>query len=140
MTTRSEIRFLLNGGAVALADVKPDETLLDYLRLTKRLRGSKEGCAEGDCGACTVLVGRMRGPELVYETVNACICFVGMLHGTHVVTIEHLSAAADRIAAADCVFCLGLRSSFPVAYLFHYVRSLFGAASVLFWQQHLLGE
>ncbi|HZY68747.1 MAG TPA: 2Fe-2S iron-sulfur cluster-binding protein, partial [Devosia sp.] len=86
------LRFILNDEEIALSEVSATATLLDYLRLGRRLRGSKEGCAEGDCGACTVLVGRLRGGELVYETVNACICFVGMLHGTHVVTIEHLSA------------------------------------------------
>ncbi|MFI0847808.1 xanthine dehydrogenase small subunit [Mesorhizobium sp. IMUNJ 23232] len=87
---RTEIRFILNGEDVALSDVAPDETLLDWLRLERRLRGSKEGCAEGDCGACTVLVGRLSGGKLVYESVNACIRFVGSLDATHVVTIEHL--------------------------------------------------
>ena len=68
----------------------PDETLLDYLRLRRSLRGSKEGCAEGDCGACTVLVGRLSAGKLIYEGVNACIRFVGSLDGCHVVTVEHL--------------------------------------------------
>ena len=47
---RDEIRFVLNGDTVALGEVAPDETLLDFLRLQRSLRGSKEGCAEGDCG------------------------------------------------------------------------------------------
>lgn len=84
------IRFLLNGEEISLTDVAPDLTLLDWLRLERRLRGSKEGCAEGDCGACTVLVGRLMGDEIIYDSVTACIRFVGSLHGTHVVTIEHL--------------------------------------------------
>ncbi|OAM78019.1 xanthine dehydrogenase small subunit [Devosia elaeis] len=84
------IRFLLNGEEISLTDVAPDLTLLDWLRLERRLRGSKEGCAEGDCGACTVLVGRLAGDEIIYDSVTACIRFVASLHGTHVVTIEHL--------------------------------------------------
>jgi xanthine dehydrogenase small subunit len=84
------IRFLLNGEEISLTDVAPDLTLLDWLRLERRLRGAKEGCAEGDCGACTVLVGKLMGDEIIYDSVTACIRFVGSLHGTHVVTIEHL--------------------------------------------------
>ncbi|UVK39242.1 xanthine dehydrogenase small subunit [Mesorhizobium sp. AR10] len=94
---RNEIRFILNGEDVALTTVAPDETLLDWLRLNRSLRGSKEGCAEGDCGACTVLVGRLSGGRLVYESVNACIRFLGSLDGTHVVTVEHLRGEAGRL-------------------------------------------
>jgi len=90
---RDHIRFILNGEDVSLRDVRPDETLLDFLRLRRSLRGTKEGCAEGDCGACTVLVGRLSGGELVYESVNACIRFLGSLDGCHVVTVEHLKRA-----------------------------------------------
>ncbi|MCA1404829.1 xanthine dehydrogenase small subunit [Ensifer sp. IC3342] len=91
------IRFILNDTEVALSDVAPTATLLDYLRLERRLTGTKEGCAEGDCGACTVLVGRLsndgeNGERLVYESVNACIRFVGSLNATHVVTVERLAA------------------------------------------------
>ncbi|RYH07156.1 MAG: xanthine dehydrogenase small subunit, partial [Alphaproteobacteria bacterium] len=90
---RNELRFILNDEDIALTEISATRTLLDYLRLDKRLKGSKEGCAEGDCGACSVLVGRLTGDELVYESVNACIAFVGSLEGAHVVTVEHLSAA-----------------------------------------------
>ncbi|MGN6489800.1 MAG: xanthine dehydrogenase small subunit [Devosia sp.] len=93
MDVRNELRFILNDADVVLSEVSATRTLLDFLRLDQRLKGSKEGCAEGDCGACTVLVGRLSGDELVYETVNACIAFVGSLDGAHVVTVEHLSAA-----------------------------------------------
>jgi len=94
---RGELRFILNGEDVALADVAPDETLLDYLRLRRSMRGSKEGCAEGDCGACTVLVGKLTNGKLVYESVNACIRFMGSLDGCHVVTIEHLRGEAGAL-------------------------------------------
>ncbi len=92
-SVRHTIRFLLNGEKVELDRVSPTETLLDYLRLSAKLRGTKEGCGEGDCGACTVLVGKLVDDELIYESVNACIRFVGSLDSCHVVTIEHLRGA-----------------------------------------------
>ncbi|TJW13939.1 MAG: xanthine dehydrogenase small subunit [Mesorhizobium sp.] len=95
--TRNEIRFILNGEDIALGMVAPDETLLDWLRLDRALRGTKEGCAEGDCGACTVLVGRLSAGRLVYESVNACIRFLGSLDGTHVVTVEHLRGDGEKL-------------------------------------------
>jgi xanthine dehydrogenase small subunit len=94
---RNAIRFILNGEDVSLSDVAPDEMLLDYLRLRRSLRGTKEGCAEGDCGACTVLIGRLHQGKLVYESVNACIRFLGSLDGCHVVTVEHLAARDGRL-------------------------------------------
>jgi xanthine dehydrogenase small subunit len=101
------IRFILNGEDVSLSNVRPTETLLDFLRLKRRLTGTKEGCAEGDCGACTVLVGRLIDGKLFYESVNACIRFIGSLHATHVVTIEHLAAKDGTLhpvqqAMVDC--------------------------------------
>ncbi len=97
MTYRSHIHFLLNGQPVTVADVAADQTLLDFLRLNRRLTGTKEGCAEGDCGACTVLVGRLADDGLTYEPVNACIRFLASLDGCHVVTIEHVSGPDGRL-------------------------------------------
>ncbi|PKQ03414.1 MAG: xanthine dehydrogenase small subunit, partial [Alphaproteobacteria bacterium HGW-Alphaproteobacteria-10] len=90
MTTRRAIRFILNETPVTLAEVGPRDTLLDWLRLERRLCGTKEGCAEGDCGACTVLVGRLAEGRLVYAPVNACIRLMGSLDACHIVTIEGL--------------------------------------------------
>ncbi|MFV0302965.1 MAG: 2Fe-2S iron-sulfur cluster-binding protein, partial [Paracoccus sp. (in: a-proteobacteria)] len=85
-----ELRFLLNDREVTLSTVGGSDTLLDFLRIDRRMTGTKEGCAEGDCGACTVLVGRLTDAGLRYEPVNACIRFLASCHNCHVVTIEHL--------------------------------------------------
>jgi xanthine dehydrogenase small subunit len=88
---RGEIRFLRRGRLVKLSNVSPTLTLLDYLRLTERRTGTKEGCAEGDCGACTVVLRRLRGERLTYEPVNACILFVGQVDGCEIITVEDLA-------------------------------------------------
>jgi xanthine dehydrogenase small subunit len=88
---RAEIQFLRRGKTVKLAGVSPTLTLLDYLRLTERATGTKEGCAEGDCGACTVVLRRLRGERLVYEPVNACILFAAQADGAEVITVEDLT-------------------------------------------------
>ena len=89
--TRATVRFLHRGEVVSLADVGANETLLDYLRLRRRACGTKEGCAEGDCGACTVALGILQDGRLAYEPVNACICLLGMIDGRELVAVEDLA-------------------------------------------------
>ncbi len=96
-TSRTYLRFRLNDREVRKEAVAASDTLLDFLRLERRLMGAKEGCAEGDCGACTVLVGRLAGGVLIYEPVNACIRFLASLDGCHVVTVEHLRGAQGAL-------------------------------------------
>ena len=91
MASRDSIRFLRRGVIVELRGVPPARTVLDYLRLEERSRGTKEGCNEGDCGACTVALGSLRGGKLVYEPVNACILLLGQLDGKELVSVDDLS-------------------------------------------------
>ena len=110
------IRLVLNGEPVTVAGVAPSTTLLDWLRSERRLTGTKEGCAEGDCGACTVGL-RAIGPDGRLDTrpVCACIQLLPMLHGREVVTVERLAAPDGRLHpvqramaeghGAQCGFC-----------------------------------
>ena len=88
---RQTIRFMRKGRLVELANIKPSALLLDYLREAEGSTGTKEGCGEGDCGACTVALGRLRDGKLVYEPVNACIQLLGQIDGSEVVTVEDLA-------------------------------------------------
>ncbi|MGZ3409525.1 MAG: xanthine dehydrogenase small subunit [Xanthobacteraceae bacterium] len=90
---RHDIRFLRRGKEIRLSDVSPTLTLLDYLRLHERSTGTKEGCAEGDCGACTVVVRRVVDGALTYEMRNACISFLGQNDGCDIITVEDLADA-----------------------------------------------
>ena len=76
---------------VELRDVDPNETLLDYLRLREGRCGTKEGCAEGDCGACTVVIGTLRDGAIRYQAINSCTALLGMLDGKLLLTVEDLA-------------------------------------------------
>ncbi|MBV8754936.1 MAG: xanthine dehydrogenase small subunit [Hyphomicrobiales bacterium] len=92
---RREIAFLRHGKPVRLDNPSPTLTLLDYLRLIERATGTKEGCAEGDCGACTVVLRRLVGGRPVYQPVNACILLAGQADGAEVITVEDLADGTD---------------------------------------------
>jgi xanthine dehydrogenase small subunit len=84
---RSSIDFVLNGERVSVAPADPARTALAWLREERGLVGTKEGCAEGDCGACTIAV---TGRNATVRPVNSCILCLGALDGKDVVTVEHL--------------------------------------------------
>jgi len=102
------VRFLLNGEARVVEGIDPTTTVLEYLRGTERLCGTKEGCAEGDCGACTVVVAEPDGRgTLTYKAVNSCIRFLPTLDGKQLLTVEGLKAADGTLhpvqqALVDC--------------------------------------
>lgn len=85
-------RFLLDGKLIELDRVEPTRTVLQYLREDLLRMGSKEGCAEGDCGACTVVIAELVGEALEYRAVNACIQFLPTLDGKALFTVESLKA------------------------------------------------
>lgn len=96
------VRFLLNEELRELSNVDPTMTVLQWLRGQADLRGTKEGCAEGDCGACTVVIGRVDGMgRMRYRAINACILFVPVLDGCQLLTVEHLKAAEGRLHPAQ---------------------------------------
>ena len=119
-----DISFRLNGEAIELAGVSPTETLLDWLRERRRLTGTKEGCNEGDCGACTVMVSDAQGAK----ALNACILFLPQLHGKAVRTVEGISGPDGTLHpvqramiehhGSQCGFCTpGFIVSMAVAHL-----------------------
>lgn len=127
--TRSSLDFVLNGERLSLAGANPSRTLLAWLREERRLTGTKEGCAEGDCGACTVVLADLDGAgRLRHRPVASCILPLGAVDGCEVVTVEHLRAlyggalhpvqrAMVECHGSQCGFCT---PGFVMALYAHY--------------------
>src|SRR5258705_9684132 len=107
------IRFILNEKEIKTS-LPPGMVLLDFIRYHQHLMGTKIGCREGDCGACTVLVGEISDHELHYQSMTSCLMPIGNAHGKHIVTVEGINhadelnpiqkAMADE-GATQCGFC-----------------------------------
>lgn len=100
------IQFLLNRELRTEHVLDPNVTVLNYLREHVGKTGTKEGCASGDCGACTVVVGELIGERVRYRTLNACLTFVSSLHGKQLITVEDLKHQGNlhsvQQAMVDC--------------------------------------
>jgi len=126
------IRFVLGGRIVTVDDVDTTKSVLEWLREHRR-PGTKEGCAEGDCGACTVVVGELNGDDVELKTVNVCIQFMPALDGKALFTVEDLRAASGELHpvqeamvechGSQCGFCTpGFVMSLWAVYLDHTLR------------------
>ena len=106
------INFILND-VVVNTDLPPGMTMLDFIRYERRLTGTKIGCRDGDCGACTVLVGELKNSVLSYRSMTSCLMPIGNASGKHIVSIEGINfpglnpvqqAMSDH-GATQCGFC-----------------------------------
>ncbi len=112
-TSRHQVRFLLGRKIIETELDDPTTTLLEYLREHAELKGTKEGCAEGDCGACTVLIGELKDGRLQHTSANACILLLGMVDEKQIITVEHaalpephpVQRAMVATDGSQCGFC-----------------------------------
>ena len=131
MTTTRPIRFIRRGQPVRLTGIAPDRTLLEVLREDLCATGTKEGCGEGDCGACTVVLGEADGGRVRYQAVNSCIRLAHSIDGMALWTVEDLAedpliqgpGAALHPAQEAMVRCHGSQCGFCTP---GFVMSLFG--------------
>jgi xanthine dehydrogenase small subunit len=117
MDAARTVRFVLDGREVTIQNVEPTLTVLEYLREIAGLTGTKEGCAEGDCGACTVVLGELvrDGDSIEYGAINSCIRFLATLDGKELITVAALRARDGSLHpvqramvdqhASQCGFC-----------------------------------
>jgi xanthine dehydrogenase small subunit len=109
------LRFLLNGKSSSEEGAPPSMTVLDWLRTRAHLTGTKEGCAEGDCGACTIVLGRPINGSLRFQAVNSCLMMLPQIDNCAVLTVEGLAAVDGALHpvqqalvdadATQCGFC-----------------------------------
>ena len=119
------IRFIRRGELITLGNVPPDRTLLEVLREDLGACGTKEGCGEGDCGACTVVVAEPEGAGLRYQAINSCIRLAHSVDGLALWTVEDLAQADGTLhpAQESMVQCHGSQCGFCTP---GFVMSLFG--------------
>ena len=109
------IKFVYNNRICRIENPDPNKTVLDYIRNDLKKNGTKEGCAEGGCGACTVVLGELKDSKLIYRSINSCICFLPSINGKHLIIVEDLMSkkkelhpvqeAMVKFHGSQCGFC-----------------------------------
>jgi xanthine dehydrogenase small subunit len=119
------LQFIRRGEVVTLHGVPPTRTLLEVLREDLHCTGTKEGCGEGDCGACSVVLGESHDGAVKYSTVNSCIRMAHSVDGMALWTVEDLASPSGDLHPAQqaMVQCHGSQCGFCTP---GFVMSLFG--------------
>ena len=109
------IQFLFENKIYKIKNPDPNKTILDYVRDDLKKTGTKEGCAEGGCGACTIVLGELNKNKIIYKAINACISFLPTLNGKHLILVEDLieednklhpvQEAMVKFHGSQCGFC-----------------------------------
>ena len=109
------IQFLFENKIYKIKNPDPNKTILNYVRDDLKKTGTKEGCAEGGCGACTIVLGELSNNRLIYKAINSCISFLPTLNGKHLILVEDLieednklhpvQEAMVKFHGSQCGFC-----------------------------------
>ena len=95
--TSNIIKFIHSDRVIEIHDPNPNETLLNYVRTKLRKTGTKEGCAEGGCGACTIVLVELKNNNIIYKAINSCIAFVPSLEGKQLLVVEDLVSNSGNL-------------------------------------------
>ncbi len=111
----NKVKFIYENKLIELENPDPNQTILGFIRNELKKTGTKEGCAEGGCGACTIVLGELENKKIKYKAINSCISFVPTLHGKQLIVVENLFSkngsyhpvqeAMVKYHASQCGFC-----------------------------------
>ena len=111
----NSVKFLLNDKILEIKNPDPNQTILNYIRTELKKTGTKEGCSEGGCGACTIVLGELVSNDVKYSSINSCISFVPSLNGKQLLIVEDLVSkdgklhpvqeAMVKFHGSQCGFC-----------------------------------
>jgi len=111
----NKVQFIYENKLIELENPDPNQTILSFIRDRLKKTGTKEGCAEGGCGACTIVLGQLENKKLKYKAINSCISFTPTLHGKQLIVVENLVSqdgsyhpvqeAMAKYHASQCGFC-----------------------------------